>query len=70
MKRLFLGNFRLDLVHPYPRPRAGASPGIPAVFTRAFKIPESRSTQIEELIRHRRYDSVQIDATGEYSRPM
>ncbi len=53
MRELFLGNFRLDLLHPYPlpgeeRPEFGA-------FYRAFK----------EFLRDH-VDPVQIDTTGEY----
>ncbi|HEV7670487.1 MAG TPA: acyl-CoA dehydrogenase family protein [Thermoanaerobaculia bacterium] len=53
MKEMFLGNFRLDLVHPYPLP-AGDRPEFAAFYG-----------ALEELIRTE-VDSVQIDATGEY----
>src|SRR6266850_867427 len=53
MRELFLGNFRLDLVHPYPLPGA--------------ERPEF-SAFYEEMKRFLRedVDSVEIDATGEY----
>lgn len=53
MKEMFLGNFRLDLVHPYPLP-APERPEFAAFYE-----------ALEELIRTE-VDSVQIDATGEY----
>lgn len=53
MKEMFLGNFRLDLVHPYPLP-APERPEFAAFYG-----------ALEELIRTE-VDSVQIDATGEY----
>lgn len=53
MKEMFLGNFRLDLVHPYPLP-APERPEFAAFYQ-----------ALEELIRTE-VDSVQIDATGEY----
>ena len=53
MRELFLGNFRLDLVHPYPLPGA-ERPEFTAFY--------------EEMKRFLRddVDSVEIDATGEY----
>jgi hypothetical protein len=53
MRELFLGNFRLDLVHPYPLPGA-ERPEFTAYY--------------EEMKRFLRedVDSVEIDATGEY----
>jgi alkylation response protein AidB-like acyl-CoA dehydrogenase len=53
MRELFLGNFRLDLVHPYPLPGADR-PEFAAFY--------------EEMKRFLRedVDSVEIDATGEY----
>ena len=53
MKEMFLGNFRLDLVHPYPLP-APERPEFAAFYG-----------ALEELIRTE-VDSVQIDATSEY----
>src|SRR6188768_4331157 len=57
MRELFLGNFRLDLVHPYPLPGAERSE-----FT----------TFYDEMKRFLRedVDSVEIDATGEYPEPV
>jgi alkylation response protein AidB-like acyl-CoA dehydrogenase len=53
MRELFLGNFRLDILHPYPLPGA--------------ERPEF-SAFYEEMKRFLRedVDSVEIDATGEY----
>jgi alkylation response protein AidB-like acyl-CoA dehydrogenase len=53
MRELFLGNFRLDLVHPYPLPGA-ERPEFTAFY--------------DEMKRFLRddVDSVEIDATGEY----
>jgi hypothetical protein len=53
MRELFLGNFRLDLIHPYPLP-APDRPEFAAFY--------------EEMKRFLRedVDSVEIDATGEY----
>ncbi|MCB0978164.1 MAG: acyl-CoA dehydrogenase family protein [Acidimicrobiales bacterium] len=53
MKELFLGNFRLDLVHPYP-----AEPPERAEFKEYYRKLERFLT--EEV------DSTAIDATGEY----
>ncbi len=53
MKEMFLGNFRLDLVHPYPLP-APDRPEFAAFYG-----------AMEEFIRTE-VDSIQIDATGEY----
>ena len=53
MRELFLGNFRLDLLHPYPLP--GEERPEFAAFYRAFK----------EFLRDH-VDPVQIDTTGEY----
>jgi len=53
LRELFLGNFRLDLIHPYPF-QAEERPEFTA-FYRALK------EFVEEQV-----DSVQIDATGEY----
>jgi len=57
MRELFLGNFRLDLVHPYPLPGA-ERPEFTAYY--------------EEMKRFLRedVDSVEIDATGEYPEPV
>ncbi|HUG55354.1 MAG TPA: acyl-CoA dehydrogenase, partial [Vicinamibacteria bacterium] len=53
MRELFLGNFRLDIIHPYPLP----GPERPE-FTAFY----------DEMKRFLRddVDSVEIDATGEY----
>src|SRR6185295_15480559 len=53
MRELFLGNFRLDLIHPYPLPEADR-PEFAAFY--------------EEMKRFLRedVDSAEIDATGEY----
>lgn len=53
MRELFLGNFRLDLIHPFPLPE-DERPEF-AAFYRAMK----------EFLRDQ-VDSVEIDATGEY----
>jgi alkylation response protein AidB-like acyl-CoA dehydrogenase len=53
MREMFLGNFRLDLIHPFPLPEE-ERPEFSA-FYHAFK----------DYIRDR-WDSVAIDATGEY----
>jgi alkylation response protein AidB-like acyl-CoA dehydrogenase len=53
MREMFLGNFRLDLIDPYPLPE----PERPE-FTAFFGA-------LEEFVR-REVDSVEIDATGEY----
>ena len=53
MRELFLGNFRLDLIHPYPLP----GPERPE-FTAYYD--EMRRFLREDV------DSVEIDATGEY----
>ena len=57
MRELFLGSFRLDLVHPYPLPGA-ERPEFTAYY--------------EEMKRFLRddVDSVEIDATGEYPEPV
>jgi alkylation response protein AidB-like acyl-CoA dehydrogenase len=57
MRELFLGNFRLDLVHPYPLPGA-ERPEFTAFY--------------DEMKRFLRddVDSVEIDATGEYPEPV
>jgi len=52
MRELFLGNFRLGLVHPYPLPRPDR-PEFAAFYA-----------SMEDLLR--RTDSAGIDATGEY----
>ncbi|MEM7482060.1 MAG: acyl-CoA dehydrogenase family protein [Acidobacteriota bacterium] len=56
MRELFLGNFRLDLIHPFPLPREDNEerPEFRAFF-RAFR----------EFVRDE-VDAVEIDATGEY----
>ena len=53
MRELFLGNFRLDLVHPYPLPGA-ERPEFTAFYD------EMKRFLREDV------DSVEIDATGEY----
>src|SRR5437773_2986416 len=53
MRELFLGDFRLDLVHPYPLPRE-ERPEFTAFYER---IKEFLTNEV---------DSVEIDATGEY----
>ena len=53
MRELFLGNFRLDLVHPYPLPGA-ERPEFTAYYD------EMKRFLREDV------DSVEIDATGEY----
>ena len=53
MREMFLGNFRLDLIHPFPRPAEERAEF--AAFYNAFK----------EFLRDH-VDPVQIDATGEY----
>ncbi len=53
MREMFLGNFRLDLIDPYPLPE----PERPE-FTAFF-------SALKEFVRHE-VDSVEIDATGEY----
>ena len=52
MRELFLGDFRLDLIHPYPLPRPDR-PEFAAFYA-----------AMEDLLR--RTDSAGIDATGEY----
>jgi alkylation response protein AidB-like acyl-CoA dehydrogenase len=52
MRELFLGDFRLDLIHPYPLPRPDR-PEFAAFFA-----------SLQDLLR--RTDSAGIDATGEY----
>ena len=41
MRELFLGNFRLDLIHPYPAPGRGA-PGVRRVLRRSQGVPARR----------------------------
>src|SRR5438876_12399330 len=53
MSELFLGNFRLDLIHPYPLPGA-ERPEFTAFYD-----------EMARLLRED-VDSVEIDATGEY----
>jgi alkylation response protein AidB-like acyl-CoA dehydrogenase len=57
MRELFLGNFRLDLVHPYPLPGA-ERPEFTAYYD------EMKRFLREDV------DSVEIDATGEYPEPV
>jgi alkylation response protein AidB-like acyl-CoA dehydrogenase len=52
MRELFLGSFRLDLIHPYPLPKPDR-PEFAAFFA-----------ALQDLLR--RTDSAGIDATGEY----
>ena len=52
MRELFLGNFRLDLIHPYPLPKPDR-PEFAAFYA-----------SLQDLLR--RTDSAGIDATGEY----
>ena len=52
MRELFLGDFRLDLIHPYPLPKPDR-PEFAAFYS-----------AMEDLLR--RTDSAGIDATGEY----
>ena len=52
MRELFLGSFRLELIHPYPLPKPDR-PEFAAFFA-----------SMEDLLR--RTDSAGIDATGEY----
>jgi alkylation response protein AidB-like acyl-CoA dehydrogenase len=54
LKELFLGNFRLDLIHPYPLQTDRDRPEF-AAFYQAFR----------EFLRDH-VDPVEIDATGEY----
>ncbi|MEM7050034.1 MAG: acyl-CoA dehydrogenase family protein [Acidobacteriota bacterium] len=56
MRELFLGNFRLDLIHPFPLPRNDDE-----------ERPEFRAfyQAIREFLRDE-VDAVEIDATGEY----
>jgi alkylation response protein AidB-like acyl-CoA dehydrogenase len=53
MRELFLGNFRLDLLHPYP-PAREERPEFAAFYAR-----------LKEFLQHE-VDSAEIDATGEY----
>jgi alkylation response protein AidB-like acyl-CoA dehydrogenase len=53
LREMFLGNFRLDLIHPYPRPEQDR-PEFAAFYN-----------AIKEFLRDE-VDSVEIDATGEY----
>ncbi|MFY9824875.1 MAG: acyl-CoA dehydrogenase family protein [Thermoanaerobaculia bacterium] len=53
LREMFLGNFRLDLVHPYPLPEPER-----AEFTAFYNA-------IKEFLRDE-VDSVEIDTTGEY----
>jgi len=57
MRELFLGNFRLDIVHPYPLPGA-ERPEFTAYYD------EMKRFLREDV------DSVEIDATGEYPEPV
>src|SRR5260221_3987418 len=57
MRELFLANFRLDLVHPYPLPGA-ERPEFTAFYD------EMKRFLREDV------DSVVIDATGEYPEPV
>ena len=56
MRELFLGNFRLDLVHPFPLPRRRAS-RVRRLLRRAV-----RAFLRDEV------DPAEIDRTGEYPR--
>jgi alkylation response protein AidB-like acyl-CoA dehydrogenase len=53
LREMFLGNFRLDLVHPYPQPEEER-----AEFSAFYNA-------IKEFLRDQ-VDSVEIDTTGEY----
>ncbi len=53
MREMFLGNFRLDLIHPYPQP-AASNPEFDAFF---LAMKELLTVQV---------DSREIDRTGEY----
>src|SRR5262245_18496008 len=53
LRDLFLGNFQLDLVHPFPRQRTDRPE-----FARFY-------TELQRFMRER-VDSVAIDQTGEY----
>src|SRR3954464_15307745 len=53
LREMFLGNFRLDLIHPYPLP-AEERPELAAFYN-----------AIKELLRDQ-VDVVELDATGEY----
>ncbi|HXO41506.1 MAG TPA: acyl-CoA dehydrogenase family protein, partial [Thermoanaerobaculia bacterium] len=53
MREMFLGNFRLDLIDPYPLPEP-ERPEFAAFFS-----------ALKEFVRQE-VDSVEIDATGEY----
>ncbi|HEV2854373.1 MAG TPA: acyl-CoA dehydrogenase family protein [Thermoanaerobaculia bacterium] len=53
LREMFLGNFRLDLIHPYPQPEQ-ERPEFAAFYN-----------AIKEFLRDQ-VDPVQIDATGEY----
>jgi len=53
LREMFLGNFRLDLIHPYPQPAEER-----AEFTAFYNA-------IKEFLRDE-VDSVEIDTTGEY----
>ena len=57
MRELFLGNFRVDIVHPYPLP------GVERPEFTAF-YDEMKRFLREDV------DSVEIDATGEYPEPV
>jgi alkylation response protein AidB-like acyl-CoA dehydrogenase len=57
LREMFLGNFRLDLIHPYPLP-AEERPEFAAFYN-----------AIKELVRDQ-VDAVEIDATGEYPEPI
>src|SRR5213080_740106 len=53
LREMFLGNFRLDLIHPYPLP-AEERPELTAFYN-----------AIKEFLRDQ-VDPVEIDTTGEY----
>src|SRR5918999_2801531 len=53
LREMFLGNFRLDLIHPYPQPKEERAEF--AAFYNALK----------EFVRNE-VDPVEIDTTGEY----
>src|SRR3954464_8522679 len=57
LREMFLGNFRLDLIHPYPLP-AEEGPEFAAFYN-----------AIKEFLRDE-VDSIAIDATGEYPEPV
>ncbi|HEX7183852.1 MAG TPA: acyl-CoA dehydrogenase family protein [Thermoanaerobaculia bacterium] len=57
MREMFLGNFRLDLIHPYPLPQE-ERPEFAAFYN-----------AIKEFLRDQ-VDPVEIDASGEYPEPV